>query len=62
MSNCVNMTEQRHGAREVLQGRKVDVLEMKYLRSLFGVSRMDKVGNEDVRWRAEIERELAREH
>ena len=39
--------------------RKVNVLEMKGLRSLVVVSRMDRVGNEEVRWRAEIERELA---
>ena len=35
--------------------RKVNVLDMKCLRSLVGVSR----GNEDVRRRAGIERELA---
>ena len=40
--------------------RKVNVLEMKCLRSLVGVSRMDIVGrNEEVRRRAGIERELA---
>ena len=39
--------------------RKVNVLEMKRLRSLVGVSRMDRVRNEEVRWRAGIERELA---
>ena len=39
--------------------RKLNALEMKCLRSLAGVSRMNKVGNEDVRRRAEIERELA---
>ena len=39
--------------------RKVNVLEMKCLRSLFGVSRMDKVRNEEVRRRTGIERELA---
>ena len=38
---------------------KVNVLNMKCLRSLVGVSRMDRVRNEDVRWRAGIERELA---
>ena len=38
--------------------RKVNVLEMKCLRSLVGVSRMDRVRNEEVRWRAEIEMEL----
>ena len=39
--------------------RKVNVLEMKCLRSLVGVSRMDRVRNEEVRRRAGIERELA---
>ena len=39
--------------------RKVDVLEMKCLRSLVGVSRMHTVRNEEVRRRAGIERELA---
>ena len=39
--------------------RKVNVLEMKCLRSLVGVSRMDRVGNEEVQRRAGTERELA---
>ena len=39
--------------------RKVNVLQMKCLRSLVGVSRMDRVRNEGVRRRAGIERELA---
>ena len=39
--------------------RKVDVLEMKCLRSLVGVSRMDRVKNEEVRRRAGIEWALA---
>ena len=39
--------------------RKVIVLEMKCLRSLVGVSRMERVRNEEVRRRAVIERELA---
>ena len=38
---------------------KVNVLEMKYLRNLVGVSRMDRVRNEEARRRAGIERELA---
>ena len=38
---------------------KVNVLEMKCLRSLVGVSRMDRVRNEEVRRRAGIERALA---
>ena len=39
--------------------RKVNVLEMKCLRSLVGVSRLDGVRNEEVRRRAGIEREIA---
>ena len=39
--------------------RKVNVLEMNFLRSSVGVSRMDRVRNEEVRRRAGIERELA---
>ena len=38
--------------------RKVNVPEMKCLRSLVGVSRMDRVRNEEVRMRTGIEREL----
>ena len=39
--------------------RKVNVLQMKCLRSLVEVSLMDRVRNEEVRRRAGIERELA---
>ena len=39
--------------------RRVNVLEMKCLRSLVGVSRMDIVRYEEVRGRAGLERELA---
>ena len=39
--------------------RKVNVLEIKCMRSLVGVSRMDRVRNEEVHRRAGIERELA---
>ena len=39
--------------------RKVNVFEMKCLRSLVGESRMDSACNEEVRRRAGIERELA---
>ena len=39
--------------------REVNVLEIKCWRSLVGVSRMDRVMNEEVRRRAGIERELA---
>ena len=38
---------------------KVNVLEMKCLKSLVGMSRMDRVRNEEVHRRAGIERELA---
>ena len=38
--------------------RKVNVLEMKCLRSLVGVSPFDRVRNEEVRRRAGIEKEL----
>ena len=38
---------------------KVNVLEMKCLRSFFGVSRKDRDGNEEVCNGAGIERELA---
>ena len=38
--------------------RKVNVLEMKCLRSLVVVSRMDGVRNEEVRRKVGIEREL----
>ena len=41
------------------QKRKVNVLEVKCLRSLVGVSRMDRVRNEEVCRRAGIKRELA---
>ena len=39
--------------------RKVNIHEMKCLRSLVGVSRIDRVRNQEVRRRACIERELA---
>ena len=39
--------------------RKVNVLEMKCLRSLVGVSKMDRVRNEEVHRSTAIERELA---
>ena len=44
---------------ENAERRKVNVLVMKCLRSLVGVSRMDRVRNEEVRRRAGIESELA---
>ena len=39
--------------------RKVNVLEMKCLKNLVGVSRLDRVRNEVVLRRAGIERKLA---
>ena len=39
--------------------RKVNVLEMKCLRSLVGVLQMDRVWNEEVHRRAGIEMDLA---
>ena len=48
----------KHAQLYGAERRKVNVLEMKCLRSLVGVSRMDKVRNEEVRRRAGIEREL----
>ena len=47
------------GYEKNVDRRKVNVLEMKRLRNFFGVSRMDGVTNEEVCWRAGIERELA---
>ena len=41
------------------ENRKVNVLEMKCLRSVVGVSRIDRVRNKEVRRRAGIEIELA---
>ena len=38
------------------EGGKVNVLEMKCFRNLVGVSRMDRVRNEDLLRRAGIER------
>ena len=49
--------DQRHvrGIRSA-EKRKVNVHEMKCLRSLVGVTRMDRVGNKEVRMRAGTER------
>ena len=46
-----------YGVRSA-ERKKVNVLEMKCLRNLVEVSRMDRVRNEEVRRRAGIEREL----
>ena len=35
--------------------RKLNVLELKFVRNLVGVSRMDRIGNEEVHRRALIE-------
>ena len=43
----------------IAERRNVNVLEMKCLRSLVGVSRMDRVRNEVARRRAGIENESA---
>ena len=49
------------GAEELRSAkrRKVNVLEMMYLKSFVAVSRMDRVRNEEVRMRAVKEMELA---
>ena len=47
-----------HGAEAWGMRRKGNVLEMKCLRSLVEVSRIDRVWNEEVCRRAGIEREL----
>ena len=52
-SNCTTASYGAEGKR-----RKVNFVEMKCLRHLVGVSRMDRVRNEEVRRRAGIEREL----
>ena len=52
-------TEQKHGGMRSAERKKVNILEVRCLRSLVGVSRMDRVRNEEVRRRAGIERELA---
>ena len=44
---------------EKAERRKVNVFEINCLRSLVGVSRMDRVRNEEVRRRVGIERESA---
>ena len=62
MSNCTNGVVQSRRMRYekcCAKRSKVNVLKMKCLRSLVGVSRMDRVRNEEVRIRAGIERELA---
>ena len=41
------------------EGKKEHVLDIKFFKKLVGVSRMDRVWNEEVHRRAEIEQELA---
>ena len=55
-SNCTNGVA--WGMRSA-ERRKMNVPEMKCLRSLVGVSRIDIVRNKEVRRRAGIERQLA---
>ena len=43
---------------KIAERRKVNVLEMNYLRSIVGVTLMDRVRNEEVHRRDGIEREL----
>ena len=60
-SNCTNGDKRAEAwGRRSAEGRKVNVLEMKCLKGLVGVSRVDRVRNVEVRRRALIERELAR--
>ena len=44
---------------EVTERQKLNVFEMKCLRSMTGVSRLDRVRNEVVRARTGVRRELA---
>ena len=59
----VNVPTALYGAEtcgmRTAERKKVIVLEMKCLRSLVGVSRMDRFRNEELRRRAGIERESA---
>ena len=60
-SNCIPMAlygAEAWGMRSA-ERRKVNVFEMKCLRSLVGVSRIDRVKNVEVRRRVGIERQLA---
>ena len=59
-SNCTNGIVPIAEAWGIRSGetRTVNVLQMKCLRSLVGLSRMNIVRNEEVRRRAETEKEL----
>ena len=50
---------QSHGGMKVTERQKLNVFEMKCLRSMTGVSRLDSVRNEVVRARTGVRRELA---
>ena len=56
-NNCTNGVVRNEGLRSA-ERRKVNVLEMKCLRSLVGLSRTDRVWNKEVWRRAGIERKL----
>ena len=59
-SNCTNgIVRSRGMVYKKCREKEVNVLEMKCLKSLVGVSRMDRVRNEEVHRRAGIEMELA---
>ena len=54
---CINgVVRSRGRGKRSAERRKVNVLAMKCWISLFGVSRIDRVRNEDVRRRAGVER------
>ena len=53
-SNCTTLYGAEAWCMRSTERRKVNVLGMKSLRSLVGVSRMDRVRNEKVRRRAGI--------
>ena len=50
---------QSHGVWKVTERQKLMCFEMKCLRSMTGVSRLDRVRNEVVRARTGVRRELA---
>ena len=50
---------QSHGGMKVTERQKLNVFEMKCLRSMTGVSRLDRVRNEVVRATAGVSRKLA---
>ena len=50
---------QSHRGMKVTERQKLNVFEMKCLRSMTGVSQLDRVRNEVVRTRTGVRRELA---